>query len=92
MTKLLSEKRPKARKNHGCDACEHLLQDDWWRNGGGLSFSELRAIANAKNNGWKIKKGKTYISQRLIIDGDFYQFKAIPIIHEICNKHDVYQE
>ncbi len=87
---LVSEKHVTARKTHNCMACEWLVNDDWWRNCGELSISELREIVKAKQNDWNIVKGQKYLNQTVVCDGDIGTFKAIPEIHEICKKHDVY--
>lgn len=92
MSTLLSESKPRARKDHDCSACEFLTVDDWWRSGKEFSFSELRSIVKAKENNWKIKKGEKYIRQALVQDGDFFQFKAIPEIDNICHKYNLYED
>ena len=57
-----------------------------------FTFTELRKIVKARRNGWKIKKGEKYIRQNNVDEtsGDFYTYKAIPAIHDICIKNDVY--
>lgn len=79
----------KARKDHAC------MASVWLRECLGdlssLTFGELRVIAKARKNGWKIKAGEPYIRQNNIQDGEYYVFKAIPEIHQICLKHKVYE-
>lgn len=87
---LLSETTPVARKNYSCDASVWVCNYGW--NGMGLSFSELRSIARARHNKWRIIKGDKYVRQGNIQDGEFRTFKAIPEIHEICLKHNYYQD
>ena len=93
MVELIAELRPKARKDHDCHACEFLngYYDFGLKDlvGIGLSFSEWRQIIKAKNNKWKIKKGDIYLRQTVRYD-EISTFKAIPEIHEICIKHDLY--
>lgn len=89
MATLLKETRPKARKDHHCMASE-LINDGSNLRGYRFTFSEWRAIIKARDNGWKIKKGETYINQKNVEDGYLYSFKAIPAIHDICIKYDYY--
>ena len=88
MITVISESKPVARKEHDCYACEWLLANGV--NGMGYSFFELRQIAKAKRNKWKIVKGQKYVKQNNVFDGMVYTYKAIPEIHEICLKHNLY--
>ena len=86
---MISDQILKARKDHECGAClwiEDLLKEQIF------SFSEYRQIAKAKKNGWKIKKGEYYTKQ-VYKDGggEFFTFKGITVMHEICIKHGLYQ-
>ena len=85
---VLRESNPVARKNHHCDACEFILNNGV--NGNGYPISELRIIVKAKRNGYKILKGEKYFNQVGIFDGDFYSFKGIPEIVELCQKYDLF--
>lgn len=81
-----------AKKDYDCMACEwidHDLRDIIQSNN--FTFTELRAIATAKENNWKILKGQRYGRQAMVSDGEFYLFKFIPEIHEICVKYDLYE-
>ncbi len=89
MIETIKEIKPKARKSHDCMACDFLLEE---HRGGQFTFSELRLIARAKRNSWQIQKGEIYIRQTNVFDGDVYDFKAIPAIHQICVKHGLYPE
>lgn len=89
MITVLSESTPVARKEHRCDACEWILSAGI--GGMGFSISEKRAIVKAKRNNWKIVKGQKYFRQSNIQDGDLVTFKAIPELHELCLKHDLYE-
>lgn len=82
---VLREEYPIARKDYNCSACEWIREDI-----SGFEFAELRKIVMARKNGWKIKKGQRYIKQINICDGDFYVYKAIPDIHDICIEHDIF--
>ncbi len=85
----LSSSKPTARKEHYCNACEHLLLDGTPKEGG-FSPAEWKAIEKAKANNWKIQKGEKYLKQVGVFDGDFQTFKAIKEIHDICLEHDYY--
>ncbi len=89
MITVLSESSHIAAKDHHCSACEwigEILHDI------PFTFAERRAIVKARKNGWIIKKGERYIVQNGVQDGEFYVFKAIPAIHEICIEYDIYEE
>ena len=88
MSELISERKPIARKDHDCMACEFIFSEGV--NGFGYSFQELRIIAKAKKNMCKIKKGDKYINQTMRYEGELYTFKAIPEMHLICLNHDLY--
>ena len=88
MITVLSESEPIARKQHNCMACEFIL--NCGVNGFGYTFAELRLIAKAKRNNYNVVKGQKYIRQNNICDGEIYTFKAIPEMHELCLKHDLY--
>lgn len=89
MIEVLSESKPIANKEHRCDACDRLLHYGY--NGTGLTMKELRSVALAKRNNWKIAKGQQYIRQNNKCDGEIYTFKAIPEIHEICLRLEFYE-
>ena len=88
--RTISESTPVARKNYGCDAC------NWISEGmpdvlEGLSYSEIRAIVKARNNGWRIMKGQKHLQATIVsCDGDLVSWRAIPAIHDICMEHDIY--
>jgi len=88
MIRVITESEPKARRNHCCDACHWILSAGI--NGMGYSFAELRSIAKAKKNKWRITKGQRYLKQCNVQDGEIRTFKAIPEIHDICIKYDLY--
>ena len=89
MITVLSESKQVAKKDYECMASKFILE-------AGLdafdySISELRAIAKAKRQEFKIVKGQTYLRQSNMIDGSFYYFKAIPEIHDICLRRGLYE-
>lgn len=71
-------------------ACEFIRSHDWWWSDR-FTFAELRQIVKARKKGWKILKGEKYIRQTCKND-HIYAFKAIPEIHKICIKYDMYHE
>lgn len=77
-----------ARKDYDCDACNFIR--DALGNGCRFTFSEMRAIVKAKHNNWKILKGESYINSAMLNDGDFYVFRSIPEIEQICQTYDLY--
>ena len=89
MIRVLSESTPIAAKDHECVACEFILANGI--DGNGFTRPELRALSKAKSNKWKIVKGQKYIKQNNVGDDGFYTFKAIPELHEICLKYDMYE-
>lgn len=90
MAQLISEIKPKARKQHDCMASEFITNYGDLR-GLTFTFPECRAIIKARENNWKIQKGEIYIRQACVMDGEIYTFKAIPEIHKICIKYDYYE-
>ena len=86
---VLSESNPVARKEHDCCASDFILSTGI--SGFGYSFAELRVIAKAKANGYKIQKGERYLRQGNVCDGELYTFKAIPAMHDICIRHGLYE-
>jgi hypothetical protein len=86
---LISEVIVTAKKVHECMASEFIC--NYGINGYGYSFAELRVIAKAKKNGYKILAGQGYLRQACKLDGEIYTFRAIPEMHKICLKHDHYE-
>lgn len=86
---ILSESTPIAAKDHRCSACDWLSEvlHDYE-----FTFAERREIVKARKNGWMIKKGEEYIVQNNVDCGEFYVFKAIPAIHDICLNYNLYEE
>lgn len=88
---VLSEKIVTARKNYCCNASE-FLRDGINDLRGRLSFKELRAIADARKQNWKVIAGERCLVQNNKGDGEMYTFRARPEIHAICSKFDFYPE
>ena len=89
MTTLLSEHKPTAMREHTCMACDWVLQ--FGIDGNGFTRPELRALSRARKSNWKIIKGQGYIRQGNEFEGELYTFRAIPEIHAICIKYDIYE-
>ena len=89
MIELISESKPKARKERVCMACEFAFGAIGYET---FSFSELRILVKARKANYRIQKGQVYVRQNNIYDGEFYTFKAIPEVHQICIDHDLYEE
>jgi len=92
MIKVIHQKQiRKSRNEYSCDAWEFLSEcyDDFRRTGQ-LSFSEWRAIAVAKATKGKVFKGQPYVYQFNEQDGITYTFRAIPAIHAICVRFNLY--
>ena len=80
-----------ARKNYPCDAC------DWIFNGDEITrdyytYAELRVLAKARKNKYQILKGEKYIKAVGTCGGDFFVFRGIPAVNDICRKYDIYED
>lgn len=89
MITVIRDARPIAKKDYSCDACDYILKNGI--DGNNYPISELRKIVKAKMNGYKILKGERYVMQVNKLDGDFYVFRAIPEMHELCLKYELYE-
>ena len=86
-----------ARKNYGCDACVWITEagldtDDGFLDE--LSFSEKRSLVKARRNGWRVMKGEKCMTSTLVsCDGGIIMtWRAIPEIHEINQRHGMYED
>ncbi len=90
---LLSEVKVKrAQKEYDCIAC--LWVDALPRSelNEMLSFTEKRHWLTAVKNRFKILKGDPYVKQNQITDeGNFWVYRAIPAINDICYKYDLFE-
>ena len=89
MVEVIHSSEPIARKDYPCEASYFI------REGGTLdymTFSEKRVFARAKSQAFKIIKGQKYMRQFNKYEGDTYTFRAIPEVHSICAKYDLYPE
>lgn len=88
---FIKEKFVIAKKYHGCDASRV------WNNANcGVddchNADERLILEAAEADGWKIKKGDKYFCQTNSDDGIIYDFKARIDMHNLCLKHDLYNE
>lgn len=90
MITILQQSQRKAAKNYHCDACSFLFNEDI--SDLKLTFSEKLAVVRARNNGYKIMKGESYIYQFNRDDNgrEAWTYRAIPEIHEICIKYELF--
>jgi len=86
--KVLSESKPKARKQHDCNASLFITE------GGKPDYfdciQDYRDYINARNKRFKIEVGDIYIRQSMVCDGDFHCAKSIPEMHLLCIKYELY--
>lgn len=86
---IREQKIQHSQKDRECQACEWISNSiDKW--GNPFTFAEWRAIVKAWRSNWMIRKGEPYVLQVLKNSDDFWTFKAIPEIHAICLKYDIY--
>ena len=91
MPEIFREARHTARKTYTCNACEWVSNGETWREHS-LTYAELREIAKARRNQWKIVPGQEYIKWVGIEYGEFMVWRGIPAIDAICHKYNVYDE
>lgn len=92
MKKLIHEHFPVSRKEHHCMASDWLCNDlsFYWDE---MLFHEKRSLIRAKNNNFKIKPGQVYVKQFIKNSDDVvFTFKAIPELHQICVRLDIYDQ
>jgi len=89
---IIESRFQKAKKDYICDACDSLCDYLFESEITGFTIAEYRAIVRAKRNRFMIKKGQEYLRQANVCGGDFMVFRAIPEIHDICLKYDIYQD
>jgi len=85
---VLKQSYHKARKEYWCMAYEWInnVCDDFSM----MTFSERRSIIIARNNKGMIQISQRYMYQFIVDSGDRWSFKAIPELHKICLKYDIY--
>lgn len=91
MTDLIRESFPKAKKEYVCNAFEWLDNQVYFITDE-MTSEEKRIYEEVSKRKGKIQKGERYIKQIGIYEGEFSTFRAIPEIHEICLKYNLYYE
>lgn len=91
MTRTLSTLRPVARKRYTCNACEWIEYDlnehIFYHQ---FTYAELREIVKARRNNWCIVPGQHYVKVVRVYEGRLEVWRAIPAIHNICLRYDMY--
>lgn len=93
MSNIFFEKTtPIARKLYNCQACENILA--WWSDADikEMTEPEIADFEIAKAHRFKILPGEQYIKQSGVYDGDFYTFRGIPAMVDICHKYELFNE
>ena len=75
-----------ATKDHKCMASDWLIKLDMAL----LSFTEKKTIIKARRNGFRIEKGSIYRQNGCRYKGRFYSYKAIPAMHDLCIKYELF--
>lgn len=85
---VCTETMPIAKKDYNCDAAEWIcnvsLQDDLYEP------EDLAIIKQAKDEGWKIKKGTKYLRISGKFKGVWCTFRARLDLNDICHKYNIY--
>lgn len=81
----------RARKTYACDACVWLRENLPYIDTP-LTISELRQIVKAKRNDWCIIPGQEYVKIVSVYADELSVFRAIPEIHHLCHKYDLYPD
>ena len=92
MATLLRESKHIAKKTYGCDACcwlDNFSIQDFLAHCQ-PTYGELRTVAKARRNCWRILPGQEYITRVSVSGGELYVFRAIPEIDAICHKYEIY--
>lgn len=83
MATMLRETYQIAAKDYRCDAFA-IITDDLYQ----ADFDHWEMKQICESNGI-IKKGSKYYKQVGVVDGQFYTFRALPEIRDICLNHDL---
>lgn len=90
MPDFISRETLIADRGYPCDAC------DWVTNGAlagcGVSFGDLRVIAEAKHNGWNILEGEEYLKIVVVCGGKANIYRAIPEVYRVINDYGVFDD
>lgn len=89
MIKNIFESTPQARKQHTCDACQVVLDAIGARP---FTISDYRLIVKAKRQGYTIQPGQRYVRQFNTDGSDKWTYRALPEMHELCRRFDLFPE
>lgn len=89
MNTVFTTKTVKARKQHDCMASKRIRESGFDQE---LDGEELAEYTKAKERGFKIQVGEENIYQTGIYESDFYTYRAIPAISDICFKYDLFED
>lgn len=85
----IRNERRVARRSYPCGAAEFVI-DALNNHPNPFTFSELRIIAKAKKNNWRIQEGEQYVYQFNKFSGETYTFRANKELHALCVEHELY--
>lgn len=80
---------PIADQDYPCMACE-WVDAEYSDLIGGMTKKEVLQYDRARKNGFMIKKNEKYIDWHGFWDGEPHDFRAIPEIHAICKRLNIY--
>lgn len=83
---------PTARKLYSCMASEWIVNGDLHETFRCCTWEEKKDIIRARRNNWQIHPGQKYLRQAMIWEGMLGTFRAIPEMHNICVKYDLYED
>lgn len=88
---LIAETTELAHQDYDCDSCMGLF-DSLTEINGRLSSDELAIVEFAQKSKFKIKEGQLYFKQLVKLDGEQYELRSIPGVHQLCCKFDLFDE
>ena len=91
-TQIGETKYPKARKTYHCMASDWIVNGDLYETFRCCTWEEKKEIIRARRNNWRIQAGTKYLRQTMIWEGKMGTFRAIPAMHDICVKYDLYED
>jgi hypothetical protein len=95
MPELITQSTVVSRKEYNCDGCicllnlgstQQLIEEL------NLTKEESEVLMKAKEDGFKILKGQTYLKQVLKDGGFIYSCRIKPEIYDLINKYDLFHE
>lgn len=86
---VFTDSEPISRKEYYCDAYRYFLSNMAERDFNG---DDLLIYQAAKADKFKIKKGTKYFKRTGLFDGMWQTFRARIDMHNLCIKHELYEE